>query len=94
MKVILEIPTAFVEEFNVNRFSETFERVQADIKSYREEQRGYYGFSGNYEDETIEMLKKAFEKAERIDFQRVQRVGSVAFNVWEKENANDKEKEV
>ena len=84
MKVILEIPIEFISEFNLNRFSETFERIQADIKSYRHE-RGYF-LSGKFEDETIEMLKKAFEKAERIDFQRVQRVGSVAFNVWEKEN--------
>lgn len=63
MKVTINIPTAFVEEFSVNRFSETFERVQIDIESYRKQQ-GCYGLSGNYEDETLEMLKKAFEKAE------------------------------
>lgn len=66
MKLIIEIPKEFEEEFETNRFSETFWRVEGDIMAYWHDQGGY-GLSGNYEDETRAMLKKAFEKAVKVE---------------------------
>lgn len=53
LKVTIEIPSAFAEEFKDNRFENTLRRLSADAKS----------IAGNYEKETANMLIKAFSRA-------------------------------
>lgn len=59
MKIILEIPKEFQEEYLANRFVETFQRVRADLNNNLIDTGGY-GLAGNYEFETLEMLQEAF----------------------------------
>lgn len=60
MKLLIEIPKEFEEHFNNDNFIDSLKRVVTDIK--------YHGnpLSGLYERELIEMLEKAFFKAEII----------------------------
>ena len=64
MKVTIEIPKEFEAEFVKNKFSETFERIIADIGFGLKNKTP--GLAGNYEMETIEMLKKAFENTKKL----------------------------
>lgn len=57
LEIMVSIEDPFVDEFILNRFSDFFERVAADIKS------GDTILCGKYELETCEYLKKQFEKA-------------------------------
>lgn len=59
MKIVLEIPKEFQEEYLANRFVETFQRVRADLNYYLETTK-HYMLAGNYEFETLEMLQEAF----------------------------------
>lgn len=59
MKIVLEIPKEFQEEYLANRFVETFQRVRADLNYYFEATK-HYTLAGNYEFETLEMLQEAF----------------------------------
>ena len=65
MKLIIEIPQAFDSHFYGDRFQDSLSRVVADIDLNIKS--GRCGLSGNYEKETIEMLKKAMEKAVNFD---------------------------
>jgi len=56
MKIEIEIPTAFEQDFAVDRFAEFFDRVLADMGCV----------CGRYEEETAEMFKKAFQKAKLV----------------------------
>ena len=53
MKIEIEIPKGFEEHFKLDKFKDSFERIMADLNNCL--------CAGNYEYETIEMLKKAFE---------------------------------
>lgn len=65
MKVTIEIPKEFEAEFVKNKFSETFNRIISDI-DYHFLSTDDTFLSGNYEMETIEMLKKAFENTKKM----------------------------
>ena len=54
MKVTFEIPAEFEEEWNKDRFEDTFLRLRADC----------HAMAGNYEIETLEMLTAAFQNAQ------------------------------
>ena len=53
MKIEIEIPKEFEEHFKQDKFKDSLERIMADLKNSL--------CAGNYEYETIEMLKKAFK---------------------------------
>lgn len=55
MKLIIDIPKEFEEHFNKDKFSDSLARVASDIESFG------VPLSGRYEQETITMLRKAFE---------------------------------
>ena len=56
MRIEIEIPKEFEKDYNEDRFKDFFERVLAEI-IYSD------GCCGNYEEETAQMLKKAFEES-------------------------------
>ena len=62
MKLLLEIPTEFENDFNNDKFKECLGRVAVDL-SYLSGST----LSGRYERETIDMLEKAFDKAVIIE---------------------------
>lgn len=57
-EIVLKIPEEFEQDFNTDRFKESFERVLFDCKAWN-----YAGISGNYEHETLKMLLDAFSEA-------------------------------
>lgn len=57
-EIVLKIPKEFEQDFNTDKFKECFERVLSDCKAW-----DYAGLSGNYEHETLEMLRDAFNEA-------------------------------
>ena len=58
MKILIDIPKAFEVDYNTDRFAEFFHRCLADMDTC----------CGNYEQETAEMMEKAFEKKfEEVD---------------------------
>lgn len=58
MRIVIEIPEEFEADYNVNRFSDFFSRVMTDID--------YNGICGNYEQETADVLAKAFKNSRVI----------------------------
>ena len=58
MRIEIEIPEEFGADYNVNRFSDFFSRVMADID--------YNGMCGNYERETADVLAEAFKNSKVI----------------------------
>lgn len=63
MKLAIEIPKEFERDWYVDEFQDCFDRVLADLRN-----SSYV--SGNYERETIEMLKSAFHHAKEFDLER------------------------
>lgn len=61
MKILIDIPEAFEVDYNENRFAEFFLRCLADIGTC----------CGNYEQETTEMMEKAFSESKTYDPDRV-----------------------
>lgn len=61
MKILIDIPKAFEVDYNTDRFAEFFQRCLADMNTC----------CGNYEQETAEMMKKAFEKSRPYDPNKV-----------------------
>lgn len=57
MKIIIDIPDEFINDYITDRFKDFFSRVAADIDND--------GLCGNYERETAEMFLKAFEESGR-----------------------------
>ena len=53
MKIVIDIPDAFVEHFNNDRFEDSLHRLSADANL----------LAGNYEQETAIMLIEAFKNA-------------------------------
>lgn len=68
MKIIIDIPSEFEVDFNTDRFKDFFLRVAADIESNHS---NCNGICGNYEKETAEMLRDAFENGEIYDEQDI-----------------------
>ena len=58
VKLELEISDVLLKEYKKDKFKETLERIQADIKSG--------DVSGNYESETLEMLLEGFQNSEIV----------------------------
>ena len=56
MRIVIDIPDEFAEEWKKDRFSDTLHRLIADA----------HLVAGNYENETAEMLISSFAKAEAI----------------------------
>lgn len=56
--VSIKVPKEFVFDYKMDKFKDFFERVACDIKGGT--------LCGNYEQETAEMLKKAFEESVKI----------------------------
>lgn len=61
MKILIDIPKAFEVDYNTDRFAEFFHRCLADMGTC----------CGNYEQETAEMMEKAFEKSRLYDQDKV-----------------------
>jgi len=53
IKVLLEIPDEFIDDFNKDKFEDCLQRLKADAHS----------LAGNYEKETADMLIKAFKES-------------------------------
>lgn len=63
MKLIIDIPREFENHFGWDRFADSFNRIYGDIEHDIRCDIDH-ALSGNYELETIEMLKDAFKNAE------------------------------
>lgn len=61
MKILIDIPDAFEVDYNADRFVDFFQRCIADMNTC----------CGNYEQETAEMMEKAFEKSRLYDPDKV-----------------------
>lgn len=60
MKIAIKIPKEFESDFTTDKFKECFDRVIVELKDT------YKTVCGNYEMETLEMLKGAFQSASII----------------------------
>lgn len=56
MKITIEIPKEYEDEFINNKFKESLNRVYVDLDFYKED-----SLCGVYERETIDMLMNAFQ---------------------------------
>ncbi len=56
MKITINIPAEFESDYNTDRFEDIFNRILADLHNNSL-------LCGNYEKETIEMLKNAFKQS-------------------------------
>lgn len=67
MKLVLDLPEAFRENFQFDKFQDSFMRICGDIKeislSHSRPNSDSLGLSGNYERELVDVLKTAFGKA-------------------------------
>lgn len=61
MKIMIDIPKAFEVDYNTDRFADFFQRCLADMRTC----------CGNYEQETAEMMIRAFEKSRLYDPDKV-----------------------
>lgn len=61
MKILIDIPEAFEVDYNTDRFAEFFQRCLADMNTC----------CGNYEQETAEMMEKAFAESKIYDPEKV-----------------------
>lgn len=77
MKILIDIPDAFEVDYNTDRFAEFFQRCLADMNTC----------CGNYEQETAEMMEKAFEKSRLYDPDKVVKQLENERKFWE--NAYD-----
>ena len=67
MKLLLEIPDAFVEHFSMDKFKDSFMRICGDLgeiaKSHSTPGAASLGLSGRYEKELVDVLAPAFAGA-------------------------------
>lgn len=61
MKILIDIPKEFEVDYNTDRFAEFFQRCRADMGTC----------CGNYEQETAEMMEKAFAESRLYDPDKV-----------------------
>lgn len=64
MKVVIDIPEAFVPHYKQDKFKDSLERISADIARYRLDHT--VTLSGNYEEETITMIIEALSHSEKV----------------------------
>lgn len=57
MKILIDIPKEFEVDYNTDRFADFFQRCIADMGTC----------CGNYEQETVEMMEKAFAESRLYD---------------------------
>lgn len=61
MKIAIEIPNEFINEYKKDKFNESLARILNDLEC---EQRGMnFSLAGSYEIETLEMIRKSFENS-------------------------------
>ena len=60
MKITIEIPEDFENEYNNDKFSDTFIRVLSDLLLLQKDMI----LTGHYEIETLKMLRQSFEESE------------------------------
>ena len=78
MKILIDIPKAFEVDYNADRFAEFFRRCLADMGNC----------CGNYEQETAEMMEKAFTKSRLYDPDKVVEQLEKEFKKYYGENWN------
>ena len=66
MKIVIELSNELEEHFEFDKFQDSFMRICGDIRTEG-------GLCGNYEYELADELKKAFSKAERLQFAKCMR---------------------
>ena len=64
MKIIIDIPQVFEKRFNEDRFKDSLERIECDVRDYINEDHTIPTISGLWELELIDMLIEAFKAAE------------------------------
>lgn len=62
MDILIKIPKEFETHFNKDKFADSLGRVLFDLEQCNKHGSPYDALSGNYELETIKMLKKAMEQ--------------------------------
>ena len=60
MKITIEIPEDFENEYNNDKFSDTFIRILSDLLLFKKDMI----LTGHYEIETLKMLRQSFEESE------------------------------
>ena len=60
MKITIEIPESFENEYNNDKFSDTFIRILSDLLLFKKDMI----LTGHYEIETLKMLRQSFEESE------------------------------
>lgn len=63
MKIEIEIPKEFEEDYNFDKFKDFFVRVSYDIEAEMDGYGYFGGICGNYEKEIAEMFAKAFQNS-------------------------------
>lgn len=88
MKITIDIPDKFINDYTTDRFKDFFSRVAADIDND--------GLCGNYEKETAEMFLKAFGESGREtnadkkpEMERLTERSANSNMVWFKDYEND-----
>lgn len=61
MRILIDIPKEFEVDYNSNRFADFFQRCRADMDTC----------CGNFEQETAEMMEKAFAESRLYDPDKV-----------------------
>lgn len=65
MQILLNIPREFVEDFHKDRFTDCFMRLKSDTEDRLSNRNTL--LAGNYEIETLDMLRKAFQHSVVVD---------------------------
>lgn len=65
MQILLDIPREFVEDFHKDRFTDCFMRLKSDTEDRLDSHNIL--LAGNYEIETLDMLRKAFQHSVVVD---------------------------
>lgn len=60
IKVVITVPKEFIQHYHIDKFEDSLKRVYADLCGHP------FGLAGNYELETLKMLKAAFKESEIV----------------------------
>lgn len=64
MKITIDIPKVFEKHFNEDRFKDSLERIECDVRDCINDNHAIPAVSGLWELELIDMLIEAFKTAE------------------------------